>query len=135
VLPTSFLGAVCHLCLDHTPAQREHTYLERWQNAGSALWPLTTTSPSSDLKRHGRRFRARASADHQKTQRSPKLLCKDYAVGAKRSIDTNYFATFSRPNVTLVHLRSALIEAITPIGVRQAGLVHAVDTMHLCDRL
>ena len=43
----------------------------------------------------------------------------DYPFGTKRlPLDTNYYATFNRPNVTLVDLRRSGIEEITPRGVR-----------------
>jgi cyclohexanone monooxygenase len=46
-------------------------------------------------------------------------LCpKDYPVGTKRPcLDTNYYATFNRPNVRLVDLRKTPIERITPAGL------------------
>ena len=47
------------------------------------------------------------------------LLCpKDYPAGAKRlCLDTDYFATFNRPNVSLVDLRATPITSITPEGI------------------
>ena len=47
------------------------------------------------------------------------LTPRDHPFAAKRPpIDTRYFETFNRDNVTLVDIRSAPIEAITPAGVR-----------------
>jgi cyclohexanone monooxygenase len=49
------------------------------------------------------------------------LTPKGYPIGAKRiCVDTDYYATFNRPNVELVDLRSEPIERITPQGVRTA---------------
>ena len=40
-------------------------------------------------------------------------------IGTKRSaVDTDYFETFNRDNVTLVDVRSDPIEEITPTGLR-----------------
>ena len=55
--------------------------------------------------------------------RDPRIAQKlspfDHPIGAKRiCIDTNYFDTFNRDNVTLVDIRAAPIEAITPQGVK-----------------
>ena len=48
-----------------------------------------------------------------------KLSDIDHPYAAKRPpIDTNYFETFNRDNVTLVDVRSAPIERITPDGIR-----------------
>ncbi len=49
------------------------------------------------------------------------LMPRDYPLGCKRPvIDTDYFATFNRDNVTLVDLRRGGIERITPTGVQTA---------------
>ena len=42
----------------------------------------------------------------------------DHPFGAKRPcLDTNYYATYNRPNVTLVNLRQEPIKAITASGI------------------
>ncbi len=48
-----------------------------------------------------------------------RLLCpRDHAIGTKRPcLDTGYFATYNRPNVRLVDLRTQPIEAITETGI------------------
>ena len=49
------------------------------------------------------------------------LMPRDYPIGCKRPvIDTNYFETFNRDNVTLVDLRRGGIERITAAGVQTA---------------
>ena len=46
------------------------------------------------------------------------LSAQDYPFGAKRPcLDTNYYATYNRPNVTLVDLRKEPIKAITASGI------------------
>ncbi|MGD0848149.1 flavin-containing monooxygenase [Bradyrhizobium sp.] len=52
-----------------------------------------------------------------------KLLQPDnHPIGAKRiCVDTDYYATFNRANVTLVDIRSNPIERILPYSVRTAG--------------
>ena len=45
-------------------------------------------------------------------------LTPSYPMGCKRQIlDTNYFETFNRPNVTLVDLRDGRIRRVTPEGI------------------
>jgi cyclohexanone monooxygenase len=45
-----------------------------------------------------------------------------YPIGTKRlPLDTNYYETFNRPNVTLVDLTATPIEEITPRGLRTSG--------------
>jgi cyclohexanone monooxygenase len=49
------------------------------------------------------------------------LMPRDYPIGCKRPvIDTNYYETFNRDNVTLVDLRRGGIERITEAGVQTA---------------
>jgi cyclohexanone monooxygenase len=53
-------------------------------------------------------------------------------IGCKRlCVDTDYYATFNRPNVTLVDIRGTAIERITPDGVVAKGSEYAVDTLVL----
>lgn len=57
-----------------------------------------------------------------------RLTPRDHPFAAKRPpIDTNYFETFNRDNVTLVDLRSTPIEAIIPEGVRTSGQIYGLD--------
>src|SRR4051812_9210309 len=59
-----------------------------------------------------------------------KLLPKDYPYGTKRPpIDTDYFETFNRPNVTLVDLRETPTTEIVPNGVRTTDTVYALDVI------
>ena len=52
----------------------------------------------------------------------------DHPYAAKRPpIDTEYFETFNRPNVTLVHVKRAPIEEIVPEGIRTGGKVYPLD--------
>ena len=52
----------------------------------------------------------------------------DHPYAAKRPpIDTEYFETFNRANVSLVDVRRAPIEAVVPEGIRTAEGVHPLD--------
>ena len=57
------------------------------------------------------------------------LTPHDHPIGAKRlCLDTGYYETYNRDNVTLVDVRSDPIAEITPHGVRLAGgKEYAVD--------
>jgi cyclohexanone monooxygenase len=56
------------------------------------------------------------------------LAPKSHPIGTKRiCVDTEYYETFNRPNVTLVDVAATPIEAITPSGVRTAAGEVAVD--------
>ncbi|HLN17375.1 MAG TPA: NAD(P)/FAD-dependent oxidoreductase [Acidimicrobiales bacterium] len=59
-----------------------------------------------------------------------KLCPKDYPYGTKRPpIDTDYYETFNRDNVSLVDLRETPIEAITPTGIRTSDAEYELDVI------
>src|SRR5581483_5004047 len=50
------------------------------------------------------------------------LTPDDHPFGAKRPcLETNYYATYNRPNVSLVNLRQEPIKAITASGISTSG--------------
>jgi cyclohexanone monooxygenase len=56
------------------------------------------------------------------------LLCPTTPVGCKRlCVDTGYYATYNRPNVTLVSVKDAPIERVTPSGLVTGGREAEVD--------
>ena len=58
------------------------------------------------------------------------LLTPRSVVGCKRiCLDTDYFATFNRPDVTLVDVSAAPIEEITRTGLRTGGDHYELDTI------
>ena len=58
------------------------------------------------------------------------LAPKDHPIGSKRiCIDTHYFETFNRDNVTLVNVRKAPIKRITATGLQTADAHYALDSI------
>ncbi|KJC54354.1 cyclohexanone monooxygenase [Bradyrhizobium sp. LTSP849] len=58
------------------------------------------------------------------------LQPNSHPIGTKRiCIDTDYFATFNRPNVSLVDIKTNPIQEITANAVRVAGADHEVDAL------
>src|ERR1043166_8213652 len=66
-----------------------------------------------------------------KDPRTAELLCPDdHPIGTKRLIlDTDYYETYNRDNVTLVDIRSRPIKEITPTGLRTADSDYALDAI------
>jgi cation diffusion facilitator CzcD-associated flavoprotein CzcO len=57
-----------------------------------------------------------------------KLSDIDHPFATKRPpIDTNYFETFNRHNVTLVDVKASPIERITPLGIRTSDAEYPVN--------
>jgi cation diffusion facilitator CzcD-associated flavoprotein CzcO len=62
--------------------------------------------------------------------RTAEILCPDQVIGCKRMcVDTNYYATFNRPNVHLVDLREAPITKITTDGIQTAAAGYELDAI------
>jgi cyclohexanone monooxygenase len=61
-----------------------------------------------------------------------RLQPDDHPIGSKRiCVDTEYYATFNRPNVTLVDIKSDPIEEILPNAVRTRTRDHEIDALVL----
>ncbi len=114
--------------LEATPEEREAEYEARWARGGTAFMAafadLITNREANDTAAEFVRRKIRGLVRDPKV--AELLAPKDYPIGTKRiCVDTEYFETFNRPNVTLVDVRKAPIEAITPHGVRTAAGEHA----------
>jgi cyclohexanone monooxygenase len=58
------------------------------------------------------------------------LKPRSFPIGTKRlPLDTNYYETFNRPNVTLVDLKRTPVEELTPTGIRTSGGHHEADVI------
>ncbi|MDE0009169.1 MAG: cyclohexanone monooxygenase, partial [Gammaproteobacteria bacterium] len=62
--------------------------------------------------------------------KTAELLSPDNVIGCKRPcLDTNYFETYNRDNVTLVNVRDNPVERITPKGVVTDGQEYELDSL------
>jgi cyclohexanone monooxygenase len=58
------------------------------------------------------------------------LQPSDHPIGSKRiCVDTDYYATFNRPNVTLVDIKTGGIDEILPNAVRAGAKDYEVDAL------
>ncbi len=111
--------------LEVDDAERQRTFEAGWNRGGFGF--LNTFS---DLVTNREANELAARFVHEKIRgivRDPELaerLCPtDHPFGTKRlCVDTNYYATYNRDNVTLIDLRRTPIEEITPRGVRLRDL-------------
>ncbi len=59
-----------------------------------------------------------------------KLIPRDFPITTKRAcVDTDYYASFNRPNVTLVDLRETPLEGVTAKGVKTSDREYEVDVI------
>lgn len=118
--------------LEVSPEEREREYEARWQQGGTGF--LATFS---DVMR--RREANDTAAEFVRSQiratvRDPAvaeaLSPRGYPLGTRRiCVDTDYYETFNRDNVTLVDVKTSPIEEITPRGLRTQSAEYELDSI------
>jgi cation diffusion facilitator CzcD-associated flavoprotein CzcO len=115
---------------DVTPEQREALYEAAWTKGGlqfrGAFRDILLDKEANDTAAEFLKNKIRAIV---KDPATAELLADiDHPYAAKRPpIDTDYFATFNRPNVTLVNVRAAPIERITASGISTRDADYPLD--------
>jgi len=116
--------------LEATPQEREREYARRWERGGfgfnSAYHDISTNIAANETAADFVRARIREIVRDPVVAEC--LLPKDHPIGTKRlPLDTDYYETYNRDNVTLVDIRSSPIEAITPTGLHTHDAEYALD--------
>ncbi|MFM9941791.1 MAG: flavin-containing monooxygenase [Hyphomicrobiaceae bacterium] len=119
--------------LEVSDEERRRIYEAKWGEGGSisylyAFTDLLTNKAANDTASEFVREKIRAIVKDPKTA---ELLCpNDHPIGTKRLIlDTNYYETYNRPNVTLVDVRTNPIAEITPSGLKTSAASYELDTI------
>ena len=118
---------------DVSAEEREAIFEDLWKEGGFRfLWggfsDLLVDPAANEL---ASAFIRRKIREIVKDPATAERLCPtDHPYGAKRPpIDTDYYVTFNRPNVTLVDIRSTPIVEITPTGLRTRDAEYALDAL------
>ena len=114
--------------------ERERQYETSWAAGGTAFMAaFSDLLRDEDANATARDFVHRQIRRIVRDPKTAELLCPtNHPIGTKRiCVDTDYYATFNRPNVRLVDLRATPIERITDHGVRTSGEDFTVDTLVL----
>jgi cyclohexanone monooxygenase len=120
--------------LDDGDNERRAKYDARWTRGGltfmSVYNNLALDKAANDTAAN---FVREKIAEIVRDPQTAKLLQpNNHPIGSKRiCIDSDYFATFNRPNVTLVDIRSHPIEEILPNAVRTGAKDYEVDALVL----
>jgi cyclohexanone monooxygenase len=120
--------------LDDGENERRSKYESRWSRGGltfmSVYNNLAVDKAANDTAAD---FVREKIAEIVRDPQTAKLLQpNNHPIGSKRiCIDSDYFATFNRPNVTLVDIRSSPIDEILPNAVRAGGRDYEVDALVL----
>jgi cyclohexanone monooxygenase len=119
--------------LGATEEERLRAYEAKWAEGGSisflySFTDLLINRESNETASEFVRRKIRATVNDAKTA---ELLCpNDHPIGTKRLIlDTDYYETYNRDNVTFVDIRSKPIKEITPTGLRTADTDYVLDAI------
>ena len=118
--------------LETTHEERQAEFERRWARGGANfVHAFNDLFVDADANHHAAEYvRDRIRTIVQDPATAAVLTPTDHPIGTKRiCVDTDYFDTFNRPNVTLVDLRRTPIETITPGGLRTTGKEFALDSI------
>jgi cation diffusion facilitator CzcD-associated flavoprotein CzcO len=118
--------------LEVSPEERQREYEIRWRRGGfhliGAFTDLLFNKDANDTAAEFVRAQIRGIVRDPAV--ADALIPKSYPIGTKRlCVDTGYFVTFNRDNVTLIDLKATPIEAITPAGVRTSAAEYGLDSI------
>jgi cyclohexanone monooxygenase len=122
--------------LEDTPEERQRFFDERWSDGGGTFSMLTTyrdvlvAQGANDLLADFVRDKIRSIVKNPEV--ADLLTPKNQPIGSKRlPVDTYYFETYNRENVTLVDIKSAPIERISPTGLQTTDAAYEFDDLIL----
>ena len=118
--------------LEVAEEERRREFEARWAKGGisflGSFGDIALNPESNEIAAEFVRERIREIVDDPEV--AERLSPRDHPIGSKRiCVDTGYYATYNRPNVTLVDVRRAPIEEITPSGVRTAEAEYEADVI------
>lgn len=117
------------------PDERRRTYQSRWSQGGFRLFQdsyrdlLVDAEANATAAEFIREKIRQRVADPEVAEL---LIPTDHPYGTKRPpLETNYYETFNRDNVTLVDVRQTPIDRFVPAGIRTHGSDHVFDSVVL----
>ena len=119
--------------LEVSAEEREAFYEQRYREPGFGIWmgnfhDVLIDAQANDTLSEFVARKIRERVDDPAL--AEKLIPKDHGFGTRRvPMETNYYETYNRANVTLVDVRESPIEAITPAGLRTRDASHDLDIL------
>jgi cyclohexanone monooxygenase len=121
--------------LEFTWEEREREFARRWEVTGGIgfIYAFPDVTLNDEVNRHASDFVRRRIASIVRDPATATILTpRDYGIGGKRiCVDTNYYETFNRDNVTLVDIRSDPIAQVTPRGLLTNSAEYRLDVLVL----
>jgi cation diffusion facilitator CzcD-associated flavoprotein CzcO len=115
---------------EYSPEERQDRLERQWALGGQGMnrvfadqgTNLTANNAVADF------VRAKIRATVKNPETAARLCPTDHPIGSRRlCVDTNYYETYNRDNVTLVDIGGDPIECITPTGIKTASTHHELD--------
>jgi len=107
--------------LEDTPEERREVYEKAWQKGGVISYVYRDLMSDEEANETVNEFiRSKIRETVKKPEVAEKLMPTYFYATKRAVIDTNYYETFNRDNVTLVDVKNTPIEEITAKGVRTA---------------
>ncbi|CAN5184083.1 NAD(P)/FAD-dependent oxidoreductase [soil metagenome] len=115
---------------EYSPAEQHALLEERWAYGGHTMNGVFTdqgtTKETNDIVSEFVRDKIRSIVKDPATAQI--LVPTEYPIGSRRlCVDTDYYDTFNRDNVTLVDVTTDPIVRITPTGIQTENHHYAVD--------
>lgn len=126
---------IAQSAFDLSDEEREAAYEDKWQRGGAGGIPIlfadSLTNPASNEEAaEFVRRKIREIVEDPETAES--LTPRDHPIATKRiCLDTDYYATFNRPNVTLVDLKKTPIERVTANAIMTTDAEIPLDVIVL----
>jgi cyclohexanone monooxygenase len=118
--------------LELTPEERQRELEARWQAGGFFfLFAFSDILTNEEANEHVAEFVRAKIRERVHDPEVAELLCPyDHPFGTKRlCVDSDYYETYNRDNVTLVDLRETPIVEVTPHGVRTTATAYPLDAL------
>ncbi len=116
--------------LADTPEVRKEKYERAWQEGGSLVAVYADLLVNADANATAGAFLRDKIREIVKDPQVAERLAPQYMYGCKRPVlDTGYYDTYNRENVTLVDVKSGPIQEITEAGVKTVGQEYPLDVL------
>ncbi|GHO99767.1 cyclohexanone monooxygenase [Reticulibacter mediterranei] len=115
-----------------SPEERQRRFEEVWQIGGTQmLGAFSDIVVNLEANTYMADFvRAKIGEMVHNPEVAKKLMPHDHPIGTKRiCIDTEYYETYNRENVSLVDVRTSPIQEITPKGLRTQDAEYELDVI------
>ncbi len=118
---------------DLSDEEREAAYEDKWQRGGAGGIPVlfadSLTNPASN-EEAANFVRRKIAEIVEDPETAESLTPRDHPIATKRiCLDTDYYATFNRPNVTLVDLKKTPIERVSAGAILTASAEYPLDVL------